>query len=92
MLEWKKRCDMPQVEIPQTLFERIETVVPRNGSPEEFVAQAIREKLSSEERKGEFYRLSDATRAAMIAKGLTEADVLADFEATRTTSKGFDRV
>ena len=45
---------MPQIEIPQTLFEQIETVVPANGSPEEFVVQAVREKLSSEARKSEF--------------------------------------
>ena len=82
---------MPQVQIPQALFDQIETVVSVNGSPEEFVVAAVREKLSAEKRKAEFYRLSDATCAAMTAKGLTEADVLADFEATRATSNGFDR-
>jgi hypothetical protein len=74
---------MPQIDIPQSLFEQIERVVPTAISAEEFVVQAVREKLSSEGRKYEFYRLSDDTRRAMAAKGLTEADVLADFEAAR---------
>jgi hypothetical protein len=82
---------MPQVQIPQVLFDQIETVVSATTSLEEFVVQAVREKLSSEERKSEFYRLSEETRAAMLAKDLTEADVLADFEAMRKTSNGFDR-
>ena len=41
--------------------------------------------------EGEFYRLSDETRAAMAAKGLSEAAILADFEAFRTPSNGSDR-
>jgi hypothetical protein len=82
---------MPQIQIPQSLFDQIETVVPTTTSPEEFVVQAVREKLSWESRKQEFYRLSGETRAAMAAKGLSEADVLADFEATRQSSNGFDR-
>ncbi len=82
---------MPQVQIPQALFDQIETVVPGNGSPEDFVVQAVREKLSWERRKGEFYRLSDSTRAAMTAKGLSEPEMLADFEAKRTRPNGFDR-
>jgi hypothetical protein len=72
---------MPQVNIPQSLFEQIERVVPTTTSPDDFVVQAVWEKLSWEGRKGEFFRLSDETRAAMTAKGLTEADLLAEFSA-----------
>ncbi len=82
---------MPQIQIPQSLFEKIESVVPATTSPEEFVLQAVEEKLSWEERRTEFYRLSDATRAAMTAKGLTEADILTDFETSRATSHGSNR-
>ena len=67
-------------------LKRSSSVVPTTTSPDDFVVQAVREKLSGESRKGEFYRLSDETRAAMAAKGLTEADLLADFEASRRTS------
>ena len=82
---------MPQVNIPQSLLEQIERVVPATTSTEEFVLQAVREKLSWEGRKSEFYRLSDETRAAMAAGGLTEADILADFEASRRAPNGRDR-
>ena len=82
---------MPQVQIPQSLFDQIESVVPATTSPQEFVVQAVREKLSWEGRKSEFYRLSDETRAAMETKGLTEADVLADFEASRMSPGGTNR-
>jgi hypothetical protein len=79
---------MPQIYIPQSLFEQIERVVPGAASPEDFVVQAVQEKLSWEGRKSEFYRLSEETRAAMAAKGLTETDVLADFEASRNIATG----
>ena len=82
---------MPHVDIPQSLFEQIEKVVPTTTSPDDFVVQAVREKFSWEVRKGEFYRLSDETRAAMTAKGLAEADILADFEAARRISSEPDR-
>ena len=82
---------MPNVHIPQSLFDQIERVVPAATSPEDFVVQAVQEKRSWEGRKGEFYRLSNETRAAMAAKGLSEAAILADFEAFRTASNGSDR-
>jgi hypothetical protein len=47
--------------------------VPNAVSPDEFIATAVREKLSLEGQKGEFCRLSNQTRAAMAAKGLTES-------------------
>ena len=77
---------MPHVHIPQSLFEQIERVFPATTSPDDFVVQAVREKLSEESRKGEFYRLSNETRAAMTAKGLTAADILAELDASRSTS------
>jgi hypothetical protein len=70
---------MPQVQIPQSLFEKIESVVHATTTPQDFVVQAVEEKLFWQGRKREFYRLSDETRAAMTAKALTEADILAGF-------------
>lgn len=53
--------------------------------------EAVREKLSWEDRRRHFCRLSDETRAAMVAKGLTEADMLKDFEDFRHGLSGRDR-
>ncbi len=74
---------MPQVNVPDALFSEIEKAVRLPTSPEDFVVEAIREKLSWESRKEEFFRLSDGTRAAMLAKGLSEGDVLSDFASVR---------
>jgi hypothetical protein len=80
-----------RVNIPDTLAREIERVVPAPRSPEDFVLEAVREKLSWEDRKREFCRLSDETRAAMVARGLTEADILRDFEDFRHGLSGRDR-
>ena len=74
---------MPQVNIPESLFHEVERVLPSTVSPDEFILTAVREKLTFEERKHEFYRLSNQTRAAMAAKGLTESEVLKEFELAR---------
>jgi len=82
---------MPQVNIPEPLFAEIERAVLAPASPEEFVLDAVREKLSWKGRKLEFFRLSDETRSAMVAKGLEEADILSDFEAFRNRLSEHDR-
>ena len=74
---------MPQIHIPDNIFQEIEKVLPATVSADEFVVQAVREKLTLEDRKKEFYRLSDRTRAAMTEKGLTESDILAELESVR---------
>lgn len=74
---------MPEIHIPDNVFQEIEKILPAAVSADEFVVQAVREKLSSEDRKQEFYRLSDRTRAAMVEKGLTESDILAEFDLFR---------
>ena len=79
---------MPQIHISQALFEQIEKLLPEAMSLDDFVLEAVHEKLSSEDRKQEFYRLSDQTRAAMAERGVAEVDVLADFELTRDKSEG----
>ncbi len=79
---------MPHVDIPESLYREIEEVLPGPTSAEEFVAQAVREKLSFEARKREFYRLSDQTRAALEDRCLTDADILSDFDAFRRTLDG----
>jgi hypothetical protein len=79
---------MPQVNIPDSLFREVEKVLPNAVSPDEFIVTAVQEKLSFEGQKNEFYKLSNRTRAAMTAKGLSEADVLAEFEAARRSGNG----
>jgi hypothetical protein len=79
---------MPHVDIPESLFREIEKVLPGRTSAKEFVAQAIREKLSFEEGRREFYRLSDQTRSALQEKGLTETEILTDCDAFRRTLNG----
>ena len=74
---------MPQIHIPETLFAEIEKAISPSASAEEFVVQAVREKLSFEDEKREFCRISDQNRLAMNEKGLSEAEILAEFESLR---------
>ena len=79
---------MPQVNIPDSLFREVEKVLPNAVSPDEFIVTAVREKLTFEGQKSEFYKLSSQTRAAMTAKGLTESNLLTDFESARRSHNG----
>jgi hypothetical protein len=79
---------MPQVYIPEALFEQVKKVLPEAASADDFIFKAVRDQLSQEERRAEFYRLSDALRAAMVEKGLSEEQVLADFESFRRRPEG----
>ncbi len=79
---------MPQVNIPDALFREVERVLPNAISPDEFIVTAVREKLTFEGQKQEFYRLSNRTREAMAAKGLTESDILREFESARRSHDG----
>ncbi len=74
---------MPQIDLPQDLFQQIDATRPPTVSTSEFVAVAVREKLEKERRAEEFLRLVEGNRQAMLAQGLTEEDVIADFEAWR---------
>lgn len=71
------------IQIPDALLHQIEATGLTGGAVDEFVQQAVREKLSAEERRKEFHRLTAKIRDAMLAKGLTEDEVLADFEKHR---------
>ena len=79
---------MPQVYIPETLFKEIEKTLSEASSADNFVIQAVREKLTLLEHKQEFYRLSDRTQAAMRERGISETDVLTDFERFRNDLNG----
>jgi hypothetical protein len=74
---------MANVNIPDELVAKIKEVLPQSGSTQQFVVDAVREKLAWRQRREEFYRLSDATKQAMAERGLSERDVLDDFEAFR---------
>ncbi|MCY2993152.1 MAG: hypothetical protein NTY19_35505 [Planctomycetota bacterium] len=79
---------MPQIEIPDAVFQRIEQLRPESQSAADFVLHAIQDRLVGEDRKREFYRLSDETRRAMSKQGISEAEVLADFESFRESLSG----
>jgi hypothetical protein len=79
---------MAQIFIPDAVFQEIQKALPTSISADEFVLQAVQDKLSFEERKRRFYELSDRTRTAMMEKGLTEDDILADFEQFREKLSG----
>jgi len=79
---------MPQIFIPETLFKEIEKALPQSASADDFVLQAVRDKLTFVEHKQEFLQLSESTRAAMRDKGLSEADILTDFECFRNNLNG----
>jgi hypothetical protein len=78
---------MPHIELPSELFQQIEISLPTGGAVDEFVEQAVREKLHGEERRKEFHRLTAKIHEAMLAKGLTEDEILADFEKQRRPQK-----
>ncbi|NLY00400.1 MAG: hypothetical protein GXY83_30255 [Rhodopirellula sp.] len=78
---------MPHVYIPESLFQDIEKALPATGSPDDFILQAVRDRLLLESQRREFFRISDSMRAAMVEKGLSEEDLLADFELSRRTEE-----
>ena len=74
---------MLQIELPDNLLQQIESAGVTGSAVREFVQQAVQEKLHEAERRKEFHRLTAKVREAMLAKGLTEEELLADFEAQR---------
>lgn len=74
---------MCTIQLPDALVDQIAAAGVPRGAMDEFVAQAVREKLSAEERRKEFFCLSDETRAAMHERGLKEEQLLAEFDALR---------
>jgi hypothetical protein len=74
---------MSQIQLPDALIQQIEAAGITGCAVDEFVQQAVREKLQEEERRKEFHRLTAKIREAMLAKGFTEEEILADFEKHR---------
>jgi hypothetical protein len=74
---------MSQIHIPDVLVAQIEATGVTGGAVDEFVQQAVREKLDWEARRQEFRRITSRLRQAMQDQGLTEEDILADFESFR---------
>ena len=73
---------MAVITISDELIQRVEQSWP-SLSTVEFVAEAVREKLAWQERRAEFFRLSDETRRQMDSRGVSEAEILGDFDAFR---------
>ncbi len=76
---------MAEITLPDELLEQVERALPESVSADEYVADAVREKLGWQQRKAEFFRLSDGTRRLMEENGISETELLADFEAFRET-------
>jgi hypothetical protein len=74
---------MCTIQLPDALVDQIAAAGVPRGAVDEFVAQAVREKLAADERRKEFFRLSDEIRAAMHEQGLTEEQLLAEFDTRR---------
>ena len=74
---------MPPIDIPTDLFQQIQQALPASGDTGQFVQQAVREKLAGQQRKAEFFQLSDLTRQALEERGISEADLLEDFDKQR---------
>ena len=74
---------MAVITISDELLQRVELYRPGNLSTAEFVADAVREKLAWQQRRAEFVRLSDETRRQMDNQGVSEVEILADFDAFR---------
>jgi len=70
---------MPQIDIPQDLFQQIQQALPPSETTDQFIQEAVRKQLAWQERRAEFFRLSDITRQAMAAQVLTEVELLEDF-------------
>jgi hypothetical protein len=79
---------MAHVFISDAVFQQIQKALPSGVSADQFILQAVQDKLSLEERKRRCFELGDQMRAAMIEKGLTEEEILADFEKFRNTING----
>ena len=73
---------MAVITISDELLERVEQSRP-SLSTAEFVADAVREKLAWQERRSEFFRLSDETRRQLDKQGIGEAEILSDFDTFR---------
>ena len=76
---------MAIITISAELLQRVEQSRPRILSTAKFVADAVREKLAWQERKSEFFRLSDETRRQMDQQGISEAEILGEFDVTSWT-------
>lgn len=74
---------MLQIHLPDSLLAEIKSAGVTGSAVDGFVQQAVREKLDWEARRQEFRRITSQVRQAMHNQGLTEEDILADFESFR---------
>jgi Arc/MetJ family transcription regulator len=74
---------MAQITIADELLTQVRRALPEFASTDEFVEEAVREKLAVQQRRVEFFRLSEETRRRMEEKGISESEILNDFELFR---------
>lgn len=83
---------MLQIELPDSLRQEIEAAGVTGSAIDAFVQQAVFEKLAAarltaSERRERFFRLSDEMRDAMRERGLTEEQLLIEFDARRHSTR-----
>lgn len=77
---------MCAIQLPDALVAQIAAAGVASEAVDAFVEQAVREKLAGEEKRKKFFRLSDEIRTSMHKQGLTEEQLLAEFDALRHSS------
>lgn len=73
------------IALPDMLIPKISQAAKDEGfdKVDDFVAQTLEEKLRALEHKRKFFEVSDRVRAALEKKGISEEEILADFEKFR---------
>lgn len=73
------------ISIPDKLLPKISEAAKSLGfdKADDFVARVMEEKLLELEEKRKFFEISDRVCAALETKGISEEEVLADFEKFR---------
>lgn len=69
------------IALPDMLIPKISQAAKDEGFDkiDDFVAQALEEKLRTLENKRKFFEVTDKVRDALEKKGLSEEEILADF-------------
>jgi uncharacterized protein YcaQ len=73
------------IHVPDQLIPRISEAAKRKGfdKPDDFVVRIIEEKLCELEELEGILATTDKVRVALVAKGISEEETLADFEKFR---------
>lgn len=74
---------MAQISIADDPYRQIAEAMPASSSPQQFVIDAVREKLRVQGEREELYCLTDRTRQAMAEASASDEEIASDFNACR---------